>query len=83
MPRTPEDKAREQIDAQLEAAGWVLQNADAINLAARAGVAVREFQLRQGHGAADYLLYVHRRAIGVIEAKKAGETLTGVEVQTE
>lgn len=36
-----------------------------------------------GYGAADYLLYADRKALGVVEAKKAGETLTGVEVQTE
>lgn len=44
---------------------------------------MREFPLKPGHGAADYLLYVNRTAVGVVEAKKQGETLTGVEVQTE
>ena len=36
-----------------------------------------------GFGAADYLLYADRKALGIIEAKKLGETLTGAEVQTE
>jgi type I restriction enzyme R subunit len=82
MPR-PEDAARADIDAALLAAGWVVQDRDAINLDAGVGVAVREFPLRQGYGFADYLLYAAGQAVGVIEAKKAGSTLTGVEVQAE
>ena len=44
---------------------------------------MREFSLKPGHGAADYLLYVNRKAAGVVEAKPEGSTLTGVEVQSE
>ncbi len=80
---TPEKAARRKIDAALEAAGWKVQSRDALNLHAGRGVAVREFKLLAGHGYADYLLYVEQRAVGVIEAKKEGETLTGVEVQAE
>jgi len=83
MPQTPEDRAREQIEQQLIAAGWVVQDAKALNLIAGRGIAVREFPLASGHGEADYLLYGDRKALGVIEAKKEGDTLTGVEVQTE
>ena len=83
MPQTPEDRAREQIERQLIAAGWVVQDAAAMNLVAGRGIAVREFSLAQGHGEADYLLYGDRKALGVIEAKKEGDTLTGVEAQTE
>jgi type I restriction enzyme R subunit len=72
-----------QIDHALLLAGWALQDRDQMNLDAAPGVAVREFPLRQGHGFADYLLYVDGQAVGVIEAKKAGTTLTGVEVQAE
>ena len=36
-----------------------------------------------GHGFADYLPYVDGRAMGVVEAKKEGVTLTGVETQSE
>jgi len=43
---------------------------------------VREFPLG-AHGCADYLLYVDQRVVGVVEAKKAGTTLTGVELQSE
>ena len=47
------------------------------------GVAVREVPLESGHGTADYLLYVDGKVVGVVEAKPAGFTLTGVEVQSE
>lgn len=79
----PEGLARQQIDAQLAQAGWVIQDVASLNLAAGRGVAVREFPLQSGYGFADYLLYVDGRAIGVVEAKKAGTTLTGVELQSE
>ncbi|WP_382326383.1 type I restriction-modification enzyme R subunit C-terminal domain-containing protein [Hydrogenophaga sp. UC242_50] len=46
------------------------------------GVAIREFPLNPGHGYADYLLYVNGKACGVIEAKKEGATLSGVEGQS-
>jgi type I restriction enzyme R subunit len=75
--------AREKIDGMLTASGWAIQNANALNLAAGRGIAVREFPLKRGFGTADYLLYVDKRVVGVVEAKKEGDTLTGVEVQTE
>lgn len=80
MP-TPEDKAREKIDEALQKAGWKIQDMKEANLGAGKGVALRNFPLASGHGFADYLLYVDGRAAGVIEAKKEGATLTGVEVQ--
>ena len=80
---TPEQEARVNIDRLLEQAGWSVQNADSINLYASSGVAVREFPLKSGHGAADYLLYVNQKATGVVEAKPVGATLIGVEVQSE
>ena len=80
---TPEEKARENIDRRLEQAGWAVQNADALNLYVGRGVAVREFPLKAGHGSADYLLYVDQKAVGVVEAKPEGFTLTGVEAQSE
>ncbi len=78
---TPEQKAREAIDAALAAAGWIVQNREDLNLSAGRGVAVREFPLTRGNGFADYLLFVDGRAVGVLEAKPAGHTLTGVEPQ--
>ena len=80
---TPEQKARVNIDRLLKQAGWIVQNVDSMNLYASSGVAVREFPLMSGHGAADYLLYVNQKAAGVVEAKPEGSTLTGVEVQSE
>ena len=80
---TPEEKARENIDRRLEQAGWAVQDADALNLYAGRGVAVREFPLKAGHGSADYLLYVDQKAVGIVEAKPEGFTLTGVEAQSE
>ena len=80
---TPEERARASIDRLLEQAGWVVQDVAALNVHAARGVAVREFPLRPGHGAADYLLYVDGRAAGVVEAKPEGYTLTGVEAQSE
>ena len=61
----------------------MVQDVAALNVHAARGVAVREFPLRPGHGAADYLLYVDGRAAGVVEAKPEGHTLTGVEAQSE
>ena len=66
----------------LEAAGWAVQQPRAVNLAASRGVAVREFVMKPPHGRADYLLFLDGRAAGVIEAKKEGETLVGVEWQS-
>ena len=79
---TPEARARMEIDRMLVAAGWVVQDYARANLSAARGVAVREFILRPPHGRADYLLFVDGLAVGVIEAKKEGETLTGVAWQT-
>jgi type I restriction enzyme, R subunit len=79
---TPEAKARVEIDRMLAAAGWAVQDYSAVNLSAARGVAVREFVLAPGHGRADYLLFVDGAAVGALEAKKEGETLTGVAWQT-
>jgi type I restriction enzyme R subunit len=77
----PEEEARKDIDELLEAAGWELQNYKDLNLGAGLGVAVREFPLKVKH--ADYMLFVDRQAVGVVEAKLKGATLSGVSVQTE
>jgi type I restriction enzyme, R subunit len=79
---TPEAKARQSIDALLEQAGWHVCDMAQANIHADRGVALREFPLNAGYGFADYLLYIDGRAAGVIEAKKAGSTLAGVEVQS-
>lgn len=76
---TPEQKARATIDILLTAAGWVLQDVSDFNRNAAEGVAVREFVLP--NGPCDYLLFVGGKAAGVVEAKKAGVTLSGVAEQ--
>jgi len=78
----PEEEARKKIDGLLELAGWFVQDYKDLNLGAGVGVAVREFPLK-GAGFADYLLFVERHAVGVVEAKPEGTTLSGVSEQTE
>jgi type I restriction enzyme, R subunit len=77
-----EELARQNIDRLLAQAGWHVCDADKANIHAARGVAIREFPL-PSHGFADYLLYVDGKAAGVIEAKKEGVTLTGVETQSD
>ncbi len=77
-----EQRARVLIDRQLTDAGWVVQSRHALNLFAAPGVAVREVVMAAGHGRADYLLYVDQMAVGVVEAKPEGKTLSGVEWQS-
>ena len=76
----PEERARKGIDELLAQAGWTVQDREDINLSGSVGVAVREFPLPAGF--ADYLLFVNEEPVGVIEAKKAGQTLIGVEEQS-
>ena len=82
MPETPEQKARREIDAQLTASGWIVQDKKAIDFNAGPGIAVREYQT--DIGPADYVLFVDKKACGVIEAKKeeVGHKITTVEDQT-
>ncbi len=69
--QTPEQIARDRIDAMLVIAGWIIQPKGKINLGQGKGVAVREYQTDVGP--ADYVLFVDRKAVGVIEAKKETE----------
>lgn len=80
---TPEAKARLRIDKKLEEAGWVVQDYNRFDLSAGPGVAVREYPTDTGP--ADYVLFVDRKSVGVIEAKRdsKGEKLTEFEKQTE
>ncbi len=78
---TPEEQARKNIDTLLEKAGWIIQDRNQLNLGAGLGVAVREYPLKVG--TADYLLFVDRKAVGVIEAKSEGYTQSGVAEQSE
>lgn len=78
-----EQIARDKIDEMLKLAGWAVQDKKEIDLNVGLGQAVREYQTDVGP--ADYVLFVDKKAIGVIEAKReeAGEKITSVENQTE
>lgn len=78
----PEERARVLIDEQLTAAGWVVQDREAIDLVSHAGVAVREVIMEKWAGRADYVLYLDRKMVGVIEAKPQGTTLMAVQWQS-
>lgn len=77
---TPEQQARQNIDKQLLQAGWIVQDLKDFNPSASLGIAVREYPTESG--AADYILFIDRKPVGVIEAKKEGLTLSGVHDQT-
>jgi len=77
---TPEEKARRNIDHLLELAGWRVQDLKEYDPNQSLGVAVREFPLSSGE--ADYILFIDRKAVGVIEAKPEGATLGGVDSQS-
>jgi type I restriction enzyme, R subunit len=76
----PEDSARINIDRMLTASGWQVQEYGNLNLGASLGVAVTFFPL--GKDEADYVLFVDRNPVGVVEAKKEGHTLIGVTKQS-
>jgi type I restriction enzyme R subunit len=77
----PEERARTNIDKMLESSGWTIQDHDDLNLGASLGVAIREFPIGKEH--ADYLLFIDRTAVGVVEAKPPGTTLSGVAEQSQ
>ena len=79
---TPEKKARRNIDKMLEAAGWQIQDYAERDTDAAMDVAVREYRLRANQRA-DYLLFIGGVAVGVIEAKPEGTTLSGALEQAQ
>ena len=80
--QTPEQAVRDVIDDMLRKAGWVVQSNNKIDFRAGPGVAVREYQTDAGP--ADYVLFVGKRPVGVIEAKPdhRGQNITTVEEQS-
>jgi type I restriction enzyme R subunit len=80
MPEAPEKQARQTIDALLANCGWVVQNYTAVDFSAARGIALCEVPLTSGR--CDYLLLVDRKPVGIIEAKKAGTTLSTVAEQS-
>lgn len=81
--QNPEHLARDNIDALLKATGWSVQDKNRFDPNDGSGQAVREYPTESGP--ADYVLFVDRMAVGVIEAKREsrGENLTVVEEQTD
>src|SRR5436190_9910637 len=79
--QNPEQVARDRVDQLLTGSGWAVQGKKAIDFNAGPGVAIREYQT--DIGPADYVLFVDKKAVGVIEAKKAevGHKLTQAEDQ--
>ncbi|WP_339820216.1 DEAD/DEAH box helicase family protein [Sulfitobacter dubius] len=79
----PEQIARDRIDDRLRAAGWDVQDRDSLAFHTALGIAVREYQT--DIGPADYVLFVDRQAVGVVEAKPDnwGVRITSVEEQSE
>ncbi|MGY8887306.1 MAG: DEAD/DEAH box helicase family protein, partial [Flavobacteriales bacterium] len=82
MNQNPEQIARDKIDQMLIEAGWLVQSKNEVNLSAGIGVALRETNTESG--SADYILFVHSKAVGVIEAKAEdlGYKLLQVEEQS-
>ena len=69
--QNPEQIARDHIDRQLIACGWLIQGIKQVNLNAGIGVAVKEYLTDVGP--ADYVLFVDGKPCGVIEAKREEE----------
>jgi type I restriction enzyme R subunit len=80
--QNPEQIARDQIDKHLVEAGWIVQDKTAIDFSVGLGIAVREYQT--DIGPADYVLFVAKKAVAVIEAKPEewGHKITTVEEQS-
>jgi type I restriction enzyme, R subunit len=81
--QNPEQIARDNIDRQLIACGWLVQSKSKINLNAGLGVAVQEYSTEVGP--ADYVLFVDGKPVGIIEAKREeeGHKMTAHEDQAE
>ena len=83
MPnQNPEHIARDKIDTMLTASGWKVQDNKKIDFSVSLGIAVKEYQTDVGP--ADYVLFVDRVAVGIIEAKKEeeGHRISTVEEQS-
>lgn len=80
--QNPEQISRDKIDRLLSTAGWIVQDKNKINLSVSQGIAVKEYQT--DIGPADYVLFVDRKPVGIIEAKREDEGfhLTTVEEQS-
>ena len=80
--QTPEQAARDKIDAMLSHTGWVVQDKKKIDFSAGLGIAVREY--KTDVGPADYVLFISKKPVAVVEAKPEdwGQKITTVEEQS-
>ena len=80
--QTPEQAARDKIDRMLFDSGWIVQDKTKIDFSASLGIAVREYQTDVGP--VDYVLFVDKKPVGVVEAKPEdwGHKITTVEGQS-
>ncbi len=67
----PEQVARDNIDKQLRAAGWAVQDKDKIDWNESIGIAIRGYQT--DIGPTDHVLFIEGKPVGIIEAKKEQE----------
>ena len=83
LSQTPEQNARDIINRQLTTAGWAIQKKSTINWHFSAGIAVTHYPMKDGTEA-DYVLFVDRKPVGIIEAKREeeGHHLSAVEAQS-
>ncbi len=81
--QNPEQKARDIIDQKLEQAGWSVQNRNEVDWSKSLGIAIREYPTQEGKPA-DYALFVDRKPVGIIEAKRdsEGHKITTAEEQS-
>ena len=79
----PEQIVRDNIDKQLLECGWIIQDKNKINLTEALGIAIREYPT--AIGPADYVLFVNKIPVGIIEAKREeeGVRLSMVENQSQ
>ena len=75
----PEERAREKIDKQLNAAGWNIVTRD--EYIPYDTAAVKE-ALMKGNTESDYLLFIDNKAIAVVEAKRE-ENALGADVENQ
>ena len=78
----PEQRARDNIDKQLNVCGWVIQDKKQMNLNAALGVAVRKYNTQDGKEL-DYALFVEGKPVGVIEAKSEDKGYQLIQAETQ
>ncbi len=72
MPnQNPEQIARDNIDRQLIACGWIIQKYKDKNVFTGLGVAITEYPTETGP--ADYVLFIEGKPVGIVEAKRKEE----------